>query len=85
MDVIFDNSGPIMFALACFIWIYLCYIKPYFDEQARIKAEFAAAEKLRTTKRYLHYAYDGVGILRAIRRGDDEAALEGLMRALNRE
>ena len=89
MDTIFDNLGPIMLALAGIAWIYLCYIKPYFDEQARLKAEFAArlaAEKLQADRRrYLLYATDGVDAIRAIKRGDQAAALDALMRALCRD
>ena len=85
MDIIFDSSGVILFAFVCIVWIYLGYIKPHFDEQAALKAQFAAAQKLQATRRYMNYAYDGVSILRAIRSGNEEAAIEGLMRALNRE
>jgi hypothetical protein len=85
MDLILDSSGTIIFAVLCIVWIYLGYIKPYFDEQAALKAQFAAAQKLQATRRYINYAYDGVSILRAIRTGNEEAVIEGLMRALNRE
>ena len=78
-----------MLALAGIAWIYLCYIKPYFDEQARLKAEFArqlAAEKLRADKRrYLLWAKDGLEGLLAYKRGDTGAVLESLMSALNRD